>query len=70
MGTIILELLAELRLAVGFLGEKGQHNWWPSSFLSATSPAFLSPPFPRSRILAQYHGVKEAAARSTMNESQ
>ncbi|EIC22692.1 BrxE family protein [Thiorhodovibrio frisius] len=53
--------IAELRLLVGFLGEKSQHDWWPSSFLATTSDAFLQPVFPRTTLLAQYHGLCEAA---------
>ena len=50
-------------MIIGFLGEKGQHNWWPSEFFSATAPAFLNPVFGKTAALAQYHGVKEAARR-------
>lgn len=56
-----LEPVARLRLIVGFLGEKGQHAWWPTEFYSQTAPAFLSPIFAKTAALAQYHGVKEAA---------
>ena len=55
------ELIAELRLLVGFLGEKNQFNWWGSGFLAPTSEAFLVPTFPRTTWLARYHGVSEAA---------
>lgn len=55
------ELIAELRLLVGYLGEKDQFNWWSSGFLAPTSEAFLSPIFPRTMWLAKYHGVSEAA---------
>ena len=58
-----LQGIARLRMIVGYLGEKGQHNWWPSEFLSASAPAFLSPVFGKTAVLAQYHGVKEAARR-------
>ena len=58
-----LQQIARLRMIVGFLGEKGQHNWWPSEFLSATAPAFLNPVFGKTSMLAQYHAVKEAARR-------
>ncbi|MGQ7848550.1 BrxE family protein [Granulosicoccus sp. 3-233] len=61
MKNNIVESLAELRLLVGFLGEKTQHNWWGSSFIGATSEAFLAPVFPRTTMLARYHGVSEAA---------
>ena len=55
------ELIAELRLLVGYLGEKEQFNWWGSGFMAPTSEAFLSPIFPRTTWLAKYHGVSEAA---------
>ena len=58
-----LQEIAQLRMIVGFLGEKGQHNWWSSEFFSATAPAFLNPVFGKTTTLAQYHGVKEAARR-------
>ncbi|XOV89815.1 MAG: BrxE family protein [Pseudomonadota bacterium] len=55
------KIVAELRLLVGYLGETNQKNWWGSNFLSPSSKAFLTPPFPRTVLLAQYHGVCEAA---------
>ena len=55
------ELIADLRLLVGYLGEKEQFNWWDSGFMAQTSEAFLSPIFPRTTWLAKYHGVSEAA---------
>jgi hypothetical protein len=58
-----LQEIARLRMIVGFLGEKGQHNWWSSEFFSATAPAFLNPVFGKTTTLAQYHGVKESARR-------
>lgn len=58
-----LQDVARLRLIVGFLGEKGQHAWWPTEFYSKTAAAFLSPVFVKTAALAQYHGVKEAARR-------
>lgn len=53
--------IVELRLLVGFLGEKSQYDWWGSNFMGSTSEAFLAPVFPRSTMLAGYHGVSEAA---------
>ncbi len=52
-----------LRLLVGFLGEKSQFAWWPSSFLDPNGKAFLQPSFPKTYRLSQYHGVLEAARR-------
>lgn len=55
--------IAELRVLVGYLGEKGQTNWWCSEFFSATATAFLAPIFNRSLFLAQYNGATAAAAK-------
>ena len=48
-------------MAVGKLGEKSQNNWWQTDFLAPVSDAFLNPMFPKTKILARYNGVKEAA---------
>ncbi len=61
MTSCLPSAIAELRLLVGFLGEKSQYHWWPSRFLATTSEAFLLPVFPRTTLLAQYHGACEAA---------
>ena len=55
--------IIELRFLVGFLGEKSQCNWWPTSFYEASSVRFLEPVFSRTAHLAQYHGAVEAARR-------
>jgi hypothetical protein len=52
-----------LRLAVGLLGEHEQGAWWPSMFLGRHAHAFLSPIFGGKTLMAQYHGVTEAACR-------
>lgn len=57
----ISTLIAEFRVLIGYLGEKNQHAWWGSNFLGASSAAFLMHPYPRTTLLAQYHGVCEAA---------
>lgn len=59
----IASKIAELRILVGFLGEKGQANWWASEFFSASASAFLGPIFNRSLLLAQYQGATAAAAK-------
>jgi hypothetical protein len=59
----LITALCETRLLVGFLGEKHQAGWWDSSFLSASSNAFLAPVFPNSMMLAKYNGVCRAASR-------
>lgn len=59
----IARTIAELRVLIGYLGEKGQANWWGSEFFSATASAFLAPIFNRSLFLAQYQGATAAAAK-------
>lgn len=61
MNNDVVKLIVELRLLVGYLGENPQLNWWASNFMGATSEAFLAPIFPRTTMLARYHGVCEAA---------
>ena len=58
-----LQDLAYLRAAVGYLGEKEQFNWWPSSFFGPGSGAFLAPVFSRTALLARLTAVTTAAAR-------
>ena len=55
--------LFQMRLIVGFLGERAQFAWWPTSFFGPSSHLFLEPAFPKTSNLAQYHGVVEAARR-------
>lgn len=59
----IARTIAELRVLMGYLGEKGQANWWGSEFFSTTAAAFLAPIFNRSLFLAQYQGSTAAAAK-------
>lgn len=59
----ITQQIVLLRYLVGFLGEKSQFNWWPTSFYEAASIRFLEPVFSRTAPLAQYHGMMEAARR-------
>lgn len=59
----IAATIAELRVLIGYLGEKGQANWWGSEFFSSTAAAFLAPIFNRSLFLAQYQGATAAAAK-------
>lgn len=54
------EILAQLRIVVGFLGEKDQAGWWQSGFCTTTSNSFLSPVFPRLIKLVRYHGLCQA----------
>jgi len=63
MQAINLDSLLNLRLLVGYLGERAQFAWWPTAFYEASSRMFLEPVFSRTSRLAQYHGVLEAARR-------
>lgn len=58
-----LPTLLQMRLLVGFLGERAQFAWWPTAFYEASSRLFLEPVFSKTFRLAQYHGVLEAARR-------
>ena len=53
--------LARLRTCAAFMGEKDQTGWWPSSFLSPSGEAFLSPVFPKTAALARVNGASGAA---------
>ena len=59
-----LPTLLQMRLLVGFLGERAQCAWWPTAFYEASSKLFLEPVFSKTSRLAQYHGVLEAARSS------
>ncbi|EKA3900128.1 hypothetical protein VCSRO19_0640 [Vibrio cholerae] len=61
MNKQLIRLVAELKLLVGYLGEKSQYNWWESNFLGTSSGAFLMHTFPRTTLLSQFNGVNEAA---------
>jgi hypothetical protein len=45
------------------MGEREQFRWWPSSFLSGTSDAFMAPVFAGTVEMARMVGVSEAARR-------
>ncbi|MDC0412438.1 BrxE family protein [Porticoccus sp.] len=53
--------IVKLRICVAFMGEKEQVGWWPSSFLSCSGGAFLSPVFPKTSALARVNGASGAA---------
>ena len=61
MKPTCLETVAALRLIVGYLGERAQHNWWKSSFFAQGSDSFLVPLFPKTTYLARVAGVTAAA---------
>lgn len=58
-----LPTILQLRLLVGFLGERAQHGWWPTSFFGDYSMRSLEFVAPKTATLAQYHGAVEAARR-------
>jgi hypothetical protein len=58
----LIQFIWDLRIVVGYLGEKSQNNWWSSSFLSPASLNFLTPVFSKTTPLAQYNGVCRAAS--------
>lgn len=55
--------IIKLRAFVGYLGEKSQHSWWDTNFLSETGRQFLSINFPRSSFSAGVNSVSTAARR-------
>lgn len=61
MGEQHLPTLGHLRVLVGYLGEGSRFDWWHTSFFDSSSKAFLTPTFPKTTLLAQIHGVTEAA---------
>lgn len=63
MSQLYLNALLQLRLLVGFLGERAHYAWWPTAFFEPSSRFFLEPVFAKTSRLAQYHGVLEAARR-------
>lgn len=58
-----LGTLLQMRVLVGFLGERAQFDWWPTAFFDPPSRLFLEPVFSKTTRLSQYHGVLEAARR-------
>lgn len=60
MTSSLLSIL-KLRLLVGFLGERAQFGWWPTSFYEPSGRLFLEPIFAKTGHIAQYHGVNSAA---------
>ena len=56
-----LPTLLQMRLLVGFLGERAQCAWWPTAFYEVSSRLFLEPVFSNTSRLAHFHGVFDAA---------
>jgi len=67
MNESYLSTVLQLRLLVGFLGERSQFAWWPTAFYETSSRLFLEPVFSKTSHLAQYHGVLEPLAGFTTN---
>ena len=63
MNEKLLTKIALSRILIGYLGENYQAKWWDCSFVSTSSDAFLTPIFPKSKLLAKYTGVCEAAIK-------
>lgn len=59
----IYQEIIRLRFIVGYLGEQTKPAWWNSSFFSPGSNMFLAPIYPKTAVLAQYHGILEAASK-------
>ncbi len=58
-----LSTLLQMRSLVGFLGERPQFAWWDTSFFGDYSLRSLEFVTPKTSLLAQYHGVVEAARK-------
>lgn len=57
----IIDQIALLRIAVGFLGQQKQSGWWDCNFLDATGIRFLETTFPRTAWAAALRSTNEAA---------
>lgn len=62
MTETIYDLLL-LRLTVGFLGQKTNHRWWDSDFLSPAGLESLAYNFPRAPLVAGFTATCLAAKR-------
>jgi hypothetical protein len=60
--AVINDLLL-LRIAVAFLGERGQRAWWDTEFLSDIGRQYLRIIFPRTALQASVHSASVAAQR-------
>ena len=58
-----LSTVLQMRSLVGFLGERPQFAWWATSFFGDYSLRSLEFVTPKTSLLAQYHGVVEAARK-------
>ena len=60
----LLDQFIQLRLAVGYLGQRKQSSWWDCDLLDQTGIRFLQTTFPRTAIAAGYRATTEAACRT------
>jgi hypothetical protein len=58
----IIDQVLELRLLVGFLGQKKQGAWWDCTFLDPTGIRFLEMTFPRTAMPAALRATIDAAS--------
>ena len=58
-----LSIVLQMRSLVGLLGERPQFAWWATSFFGDYSLRSLEFVTPKTALLAQYHGVVEAARK-------
>jgi hypothetical protein len=56
-----VESVWRLRLAVMFLGERPQHQWWDTAFLNSLGCRYLSLVFPKNPVLSACTAAGEAA---------
>jgi hypothetical protein len=56
-----IRAFAQLRLVVGYLGERKQSGWWDCDLLDATGLRFLETVFPRTARAAALRSTAEAA---------
>ena len=60
MQDLYLSTFLQLRLSVGFLGERTQFAWWPTAFYEPSSHLFLGPVFSKHPAL---HNTMESWRR-------
>lgn len=58
-----LESLLLLRVAVAFLGERKEQNWWDTDFLSEVGRQYFRLIFPRTALQASIHSASAAAQK-------
>jgi hypothetical protein len=59
--TQIIDQFAQLRLLVGYLGQRKQSGWWDCDFLGPLGFRFLETVFPRTARTAALQSTSEAA---------